>query len=381
MNNKFVHFLFVLFCLQISTFFGQYTEVINSNRPGFSESPYSLGTGVYQVESALFYRKININSINTRPQNIGLDFFFRAGLFNERLELNTNFIFQQDQIAFTNIFQSTKNKTLVSQFNIAAKYLIFQPKYKDKSKEVRSWKRKFDYDYNRIIPAIAVYAGVNTDLVDAFYKVGGVAPKVGVLLQQNFTQDFNLINNFYYDNIGTSFNKYTYIITATQYFGSRISSFLEYKGDYFSSFYNHNIGTGLAYLYNKNLQFNASARFLIEGKTTGFFTSIGASYRIDRHKDKFKDLDNVDYLKKESPIEKYKKKQNGFFKRIFSRKRKTRKELAARKRVKVQKRVAKKRKPKKEKKKIKNTKEEDELEKLEREIKELEEEMKKNGNK
>ena len=32
----------------------QYTNVINSNRPGFSESPYSVGTGVYQLETSVF---------------------------------------------------------------------------------------------------------------------------------------------------------------------------------------------------------------------------------------------------------------------------------------------------------------------------------------
>ena len=36
----------------------QYTEVINSRRPGFSDSPYSVGTKVYQVEGGLFYKDV-----------------------------------------------------------------------------------------------------------------------------------------------------------------------------------------------------------------------------------------------------------------------------------------------------------------------------------
>lgn len=373
MNRIIVHFFFLLLSLQSNKFLGQYTEIINSNRPGFSESSYSLGTGVYQIESALFYRNTSVNTIYTRPQNIGLDFFFRAGLFSEKLELNTHFIYQQDQIAFANIFHSTRNKTLVRKFNVAAKYLIVQPTYRDKSKEIRSWQRKFDYDYNRLKPAIAIYAGINTDAVDSFYKVGKTTPKVGLLLQQNFTQDFTLINNFYYDNIGTALKKYTYIVSSTRYFGSGISSFLEYKGDFYSFVHHHNIGTGLAYLYSRNLQFNASARVLIEGKTSGFFTSIGASYRIDKHKDTFKDVERIDALKKETSIEKYNKTQNRFFKKNSRRKRKTRKEINNRKRIKIQ-----KRKPKIKKKEKKNSKEEDEIKKLEREIRALEEEMKKN---
>ena len=50
-------FFTTLFLLLLAEFsYGQYTEVINSRRPGFSESPFSVGTKVYQVEAGLFYK-------------------------------------------------------------------------------------------------------------------------------------------------------------------------------------------------------------------------------------------------------------------------------------------------------------------------------------
>ena len=380
MKKQLVHFFLVLLCFKSSLFFGQYTDVINSNRPGFSESPYSVGTGVYQLETSLFYRNTEVNALFTRPESIGLDFLLRTSFFSEKLEINTNFRAQQDKITFNNVFSSSSNQLAISQFSIATKYLLFQPTYKDPNKEVRSWKKKFDYDYRRLIPAIAIYAGINTNLVNEYYQLEGITPKIGILIQQNFTPDFNLINNFFYDNIGSTFNKYTYIITGTQNFNSRISSFFEYKGDFYSFRYNHNIGAGIAYLFNKDLQFNASGRFLVEGRTTGFFTSIGASYRIDKHKDAFKDLDKINFLKEETAIEKYNRKQQGFFKRIFRSDKKTKRKKIDRKRIQVKKRKTRKRKPEKVKKKKKKKKEETEIEKLEREIRELEEEMKKGGN-
>lgn len=380
MKKQLIHFFLVLLCFKSSFFFGQYTDIINANRPGFSESPYSVGNDVYQLETSLFYRNTEVNALFTRPESVGLDFLLRTSFFSEKLEINTNFRTQQDKITFNNIFQSSSNQIAISQFSIATKYLLFQPTYKNPNKEVRSWKKKFDYDYRRLIPAIAIYAGINTNLVNEYYQTEAITPKIGILIQQNFTPDFNLINNFFYDNIGSLFSKYTYIIIGTQNFGNRISSFFEYKGDYYSFRYDHNVGAGIAYLFNKDLQFNASARFLVEGKTTGFFTSIGASYRIDKHNDSFKDLDNVDYLKEETPIEKYNRKQNNFFKRIFGGKKEKKRKKATRKRVKTKKRKAKKRKPEKEKKKRKKNKEETDIEKLEREIRELEKEMKKGGN-
>ena len=48
--------IFLLFFLQIG--WSQYTEVINSKRPGFSDTPYSVGTKVYQVEGGLFYKNV-----------------------------------------------------------------------------------------------------------------------------------------------------------------------------------------------------------------------------------------------------------------------------------------------------------------------------------
>ena len=47
--------LLLLLLAQFS--YGQYTEVINSRRPGFSGTPYSVGTKVYQVEAGLFYKE------------------------------------------------------------------------------------------------------------------------------------------------------------------------------------------------------------------------------------------------------------------------------------------------------------------------------------
>lgn len=319
MKAQFVFVFFLIFFFQNTFFFGQYTEVINSNRPGFSEAPYSLGTGVYQVESSLFYRKTENNSIFSRPRNIGLNMLVRAGLFSEKLEINVNFTAQQDQIVFNNIFQSTEESILISQFNIAGKYLIYQPKYKDKSKEVRSWKKRYSFDYKRLIPSVGIYAGANTNIVDRFYQVGKIAPIVGVLLQQNFTNTFNLINNFYYNNIGTKKETYTYIVTATKSFRNRFSSFIEYKGDFFQTTYNHNVGAGLAYLFNRNLQINGSGRFLIEGETEGFFTSIGLSFRIDNHKDSYIDLDRIDFEKNKTTIDREKSNRDNFFKRIFKK--------------------------------------------------------------
>jgi len=360
--------------------FAQYTEVINSNKPGFSESPYSVGKGVYQFESNIFLRNTSISTTFSKPQSLGIEMLFRTSFFLDKLELNAQITYQKDKIAFKNIFTSHYFTSGLSRMTIGAKYLVYQQTYKDKSKEIRSWKRRNAFDITRLIPSVAVYLGMNTDFVNDIHKTGSITPKVGVLLQQNLTQDFNVITNFYYDNIGTDFAQYSYIITLTQSFSNRWSAFFENQMVIQKYQNNINLGAGLAYLYNRNLQFNTSARLIFEGKTQGYYAGLGVSYRIDKHQDPFIEIDNKGKALKETPNSNYNKKQSNFFNRflnIFKKKakssrtrsKKSRKTKSKKRRSGISGLFGKKKKEAK--------KNETDIEKLEREIKELEREMEK----
>ena len=130
--------ILILLC---SPLYSQYTEVINSNRPGFSESPYSVGTGVYQLETNFFYRKVERLPTFSRPELLGIDLLFRTSFFKERLELNLNFGYQKGQIAFQNIFNSSYNASGIRNLSVAGKYLIYEQEYTDKSKEIKLEKK------------------------------------------------------------------------------------------------------------------------------------------------------------------------------------------------------------------------------------------------
>lgn len=318
MKNHPLQLFIVFLFFGFSTVYGQYTEVINSNKPGFSESPYSVGTGVYQFESNLFFRNTSVEPTFSRPQSFGFDMLFRTSFFLEKLELNLQASYQKDKIAFKNIFTSDYSVNGIGRFTVGAKYLVYQQEYKDKSKEIRSWKRKMAFDYKRLIPSVAVYAGLNTDMVNEIYQTGGMSPKVGLLLQNNLSSDFNIITNVFYDKIGTDFSEISYIITGTYNFNDYWSGFVENQSMFLENQNNTNLGAGLAYLYSKNLQINASGRLLIEGNAQGFYGGFGVSYRIDTHKDSYKDLDENGREATNTPISEYNKKQGGFFSRLFS---------------------------------------------------------------
>jgi hypothetical protein len=399
MKNLFTKsFLAFLFLIN-NTLQAQYTDVINSNKPGFSESPYSVGTGIYQFETGFFMQDTRIENSFSRPKSLGVDLLFRTSFFLEKLELNTQLTYQKDKDAFNNISTSG-----LSNFTIGAKYLVFQPKYTDKTKEVRSWKRRKAFDFKRLIPSVAIYIGMNTDLVSDIYKTESITPKAGILLQHNLTNQFNVISNVYYDKIGTDFSEISYIITATHNFRSRWSGFLEHQATFIENQNNINFAAGVAYLFSKDFQINTSARYLMEGNASGFYAGLGASYRINKHKDSYKELDENGKEIKETPITRYNDEQKGgFFSRILNVFKKKEKNVGDRKRpTRERKSVTKKKKEgflglfKKKKKNEEETsdrkkskrtrksakkkkKEETDIEKLEREIKELEKEVEKDN--
>jgi hypothetical protein len=370
--------LFIVFFLGGSiSFFAQYTDVINSNKPGFSESPYSVGTDVYQFESNLLFRNISTEPTFSKPQSLGFDLLFRTSFLFEKLELNAQFAYQRDQVAFKNIFTSQYSASGFSKMTFGAKYLVYQKDYDDKTKQIRSFRKSHGFDKKRLIPAVAVYLGMNTDLVDEIHKKGTMTPKVGVLLQHNLTKDFNLITNIFYDNIGSDFSELSYIITATQSFGGQWSVFFENQTIFQEKQNNTNLALGFAYLYSKDLQFNSSGRLLFEGKAQGFYAGLGVSYRINKHEDAYKELDENGEELKDTPISKYNKKQNNFFSRLFSVFKKKDKSIRTR-----PKRTRKRKRKRgwffglfKKKEKEDENREETGLEKLEREIKEIEEEI------
>ncbi|MDG2194132.1 MAG: transporter [Polaribacter sp.] len=270
----------------------QYTGVINSNRPGFSESPYSVGKGVYQLETGFFYATSKVAPTFTIPESTGYSLFLRTSFFSEKLEFNTNVVLQKDKVAFKNIFTSHYFTTGISRLTLGAKYLLYQPTYKDKSKEIRSWKRRQAFDWKRAIPSVAIYLGVNTNFLNSIYKLEGISPKAGILLQNNLSEDFNIVSNLFYDYIGNDAAEISYIVTGTYNLNDYWSTFLEHQGVINNYQTRYNFGTGIVYLANRHFQVDASTRITFDDKTTGFYAGMGMSFRLDRHRDPYKIIDD-----------------------------------------------------------------------------------------
>ncbi len=415
--------LSILSLLLVTSVCAQYTDVINSNRPGFSESPYSVGVGIYQLESSIFHRKFEARDpLFSNPRATGIDLHYRMGLFDEKLEFNLTTSLQSSEFAFTNVFQSSYSEFGIGQLSIGAKYLVYIPKYDDKGKEIRSWNKRHGFDWKRWIPHVAVYAGVNFgSILNDFHARGGVTPKVGVLLQNEFSNKLNVVTNVYYNYIGSFSPELSYVVTGTYNFNDKWSGFAEHQAIFNNQESQSNLGLGAAYLFNQNLQINSSIRATFQEESLGYYTSVGVSYRLNRHVDQFEELDEFGNKIEDDEKQTYNK---GFFGRLWDKitgvfKKKDKKEVqleegvdpvntkenprgrvrqksilddltkedkkAKKKTIKEKNKASKKKKKaeEKEKRKLEKAKEKEakkkakEEEKLEKEIKKLEEELKK----
>lgn len=312
--KKVIFLILLLFLVQLIN--AQYTEIINSKRPGFSESPYSIGTNVFQFETGLFYKKDNNESSLTRPNSFGGELFFRYGKFLEKLEFNAKIAYQSDEVK--NIIGDNYRVNGISELTIGAKYLIYEQIYTDKSKEIRSWKRKMAFDKKRLIPSVGIFAGINTNFLGNHFKENELSIKTAVLLQNDFSSRLVLLTNLIADKILSDSNEYSYIATMTYALNYKWSYFIENQGIFEEGFKpRFHFGTGLAFLYSNNLQFDASVRTNFFDDYSFLYSAVGVAWRLDRHSDEIiqKSSPRAQLSKKRS-----RRKNGNFFSRLFKKK-------------------------------------------------------------
>lgn len=300
MKSSYKTFLFTLlvhFCM-VQIISAQYTEVINSRRPGFSDSPYSVGTKVYQVEGGLFYKDVGNylfydqdldESFAYSATSFGSDIMLRTGQFFERLEFNLDMAIVSESRDYTKPADSSASGFGFSKLTLGAKYLLYKPEYTDKSKEIRSWKARHSFDKRRLIPAVGVYAGLNTNLlVDLYKNRDGISPRFAVFTQNDLSDRLIVLLNFIADYAFTDQSENSYIITVTYSLNPKFSIFGENQGFFRKNVPNDfQFGAGGAYLIHKDMQADLSARMIFDerGDNT-YIVGGGISWRLDRHKDK-----------------------------------------------------------------------------------------------
>lgn len=277
--------LLLVFSLSLSA---QYTETINSNRPGNSQGAFAVGHDVLQLETGLKLGKDKHDLLNIDTDLFGVDYELRYGIFIEQLEINLRGSYLSSTQHITAGGHENENKFSNFKYNtLGVKYLIYDPyKYDFLDKpNIRSWKANHSFKWKSLIPAISAYAGANFSFGDNPYLADDeskITPQVGILTQNNWGT-WVFVMNFIGDKLGADYPTYAGIFTLTHTLNQDLSLFAEYQVIK-SDLYSDNIFRGGgAYLFTKDLQVDLSGLVNFKNTPSRWQVAVGVSYRYDMH--------------------------------------------------------------------------------------------------
>lgn len=265
------------------TIHAQFTDVINSNRPGQSMSAFSVGLTVFQAELGAYGIRQEHDLLKTENAGLGADLSLRYGAFFEQLEVSLDLQYQNDVVKspYTS-FRRSAFKTST----IGVKYLVFDPnRMPEKKPNLKSWKANHKFSYRNFIPAVAVYGGANINLSDnefSFPQDRPFTPKLMLITQNQFGR-YVFVINVIADKLLTEHPTKAYVVTLTRGFNDRLSAFIENQGIQSDYYADAIVRTGAAWLVAENIQLDASIGTSLKSTPSMLQGGIGISWRFDKN--------------------------------------------------------------------------------------------------
>ena len=111
--------LFVLSLFSVAQYaMAQFTDEINSNRPGRSMMAFSVGKSIFQAESGINYISEDHKALDYKANGLIGEFDVRWGLFFEQLEFIAEILYQND--TYTSAIQEKNRIQLENNDHLVA---------------------------------------------------------------------------------------------------------------------------------------------------------------------------------------------------------------------------------------------------------------------
>ena len=308
MFHRFCILILILNSISIKS---QYTDQINSNRPGASIGAFAVGKNVIQFESGVEYRSYKHSGYNSSTFNSG----------NAFLSIRWGFLFEQLELTYEGVYGFGSLNSKVTSPNskyylngmlqnfVGLKFLVFDPFKKERKVNVYSWKANNGFKIRELLPAISITVGPNINfekenpfpygnIFSKLYKpifFQNIGDKVDeepffhlrgtIATQSHFLSTWVLVTNFSYNRYLSDYAEKSYVLTLTHNFRPSWSIYIENEGSYNDLYRMTIFRTGVAFLFSNNLHFETSLGMNIKESPSMVFANFGASYRLDFHKD------------------------------------------------------------------------------------------------
>ncbi|MFQ3341049.1 MAG: hypothetical protein ACI9TK_000706 [Flavobacteriaceae bacterium] len=311
---------------------GQYTDQINSNRPGLSIGAFAVGKNVVQAEAGFAFRRYSHSGYNNSTFNGGIGFLsIRWGFIKETLELTYEgqFLIGRliSKIPTTPII--IPKKGFIKNF-IGVKYLLYDPFKRERKANTYSWKANNGFKLRDLLPAVSLTLGSNISFEKnnpfPFNNVFGniyrpiffqnlnipqdkepFAHIRGTLVtQSHFFGTWVFVTNLTYDRYLSKYPEKSYILTLTHTLDPLWSVYFEHQGIKSDLYSDGLFRLGTAYLFSNDIQFEGTIGSSLKTTPHQLSVNIGVSYRLDFHKD-FKSSAELEFKKLKKEEKKLKK--------------------------------------------------------------------------
>lgn len=279
----------------------QYTDIINSNRPGKSISAFSVGQTVIQAELGINGIKEKHDELGYKADGFNSELSVRYGAFFEQLEFSLDTQYQYDWYQAPLIDDTRAG---FKQVTIGAKYLIYDPfLHLNDKPNLYSWKANHKFNWKDFIPAVGLYAGFNLGFGDNPFYPGdkNFTPKFMVITQNHFGSKWVWVNNVFLDKLMSDYQGIGWVSTLTRGFNMRWSGFLESQALKNDNYADLLFRVGAAYLVRENIQLDVSLTKNVKTTPEVLMAGVGLAWRFDANHE------NV-YLRAKSPKDAKKEK-------------------------------------------------------------------------
>lgn len=242
-----------LICIYASA---QFNETIRTGRPGQAIGAFTVGQGVFQVQSGFDYFGSRFSSSH-RSEGVLNNTVMRFGL-TEPFEVSALVEYKTESIIENDV---RRNVSGLSALDVGMRYHIYTGK--------------------GLVPNVGFQIRARLPVLAEAYKIKDVAPRFILVTSQQLSNTFKLITN-----IGAAWNgndsspRGTYIVNLSFPFNDKLGAFVETFGGVERGTATINFDTGIAWLISNDLQLDLYGGY---GKNQGiqtYFTSAGVSWRL-----------------------------------------------------------------------------------------------------
>lgn len=284
---------------------GQYTSIINSNRPGLTQGAYSVGPGVYQLEFGTSYRQDKFLSLaQAKSKGAGFTLDLRTGLILQNLELIYRVDYHNDQLTFNNVSGLLRyNRKGTKRNTVGFKLLLFDPfRNTDWYKvNTKSYKANKGIRFIDLLPALSVYFGSELSFGNIYpygepfspifnlktpeLKQNEISGELMLITQNHFLNNFVLVTNWGRRYLGSAYEQNYMSSSLMIPIKKRLMSFVEQVSVKSQLSSDISLTVGAVYLINENIQVDTFLSQTLKDTPAMFSAGIGVSYRIDRYND------------------------------------------------------------------------------------------------